>query len=462
MGPVNALSNALDAKLGEDSDVITSHAANPANDPDKFADPSGEKMKALAWFGKNDVRIIDSLKPKVVDPTDVVIKVTGSTVCGSDLHLYHGAIIEMQKGDILGHECMGIVDSVGPAVEKIKVGDRVVASFNIACGKCWFCKKKISSACIKTNTSQLQNAMYGNRTCGMFGYSHFTGGFAGGQAEYTRIPWGDANLLKIPEEVSDEKALYLSDILVTSYHQVMDSGVKKGDIVGIWGVGAIGLFCAKWSLLKGASRVILIDNVQWRLDYAKSKMPEVELLNYSEYTDVPGRINEITKPATTDPKTDFENTRPAGLDVALECAAGEYAKSLLHKIEYATGLETDTSEIVNEMIASVIPFGTCGITGVYAGFTNHFNIGAVMEKGVRFIGNGQAPVHKWWKEILDDYIIPGKVDPVDLIVTHRIPLEDVAKCYTAFDNKEQGIIKVFVETKFSGAPSPGAPKTSRI
>jgi len=440
---VNFASNMVE-KMMDNIPTTTEANANPGLDED-FADPSGEKMRALAWFGKNDVRMITTNKPKVVDPTDVILKVTGSTVCGSDLHLYHGSIIELQKGDILGHEFCGIIDSVGSSVTKRKIGEKVVASFQIACGDCYYCKRKLSSQCNRTNSSSLENAMYGHRTAGMFGYSHFTGGFAGGQAEYVRVPFGDVNLLKIPENVPDEKALYLSDVLSTSYHCVVDTGVKEGDIVGIWGMGAIGILAAKWAFLKGASRVIAIDKDS-RLDYAKSKIPQLEILNYTIDKDVPKKIMEMTDP-----------DHP-GLDCALECAAGEYPKSVLNKIEFATGLQTDTAEIINECIMSVKNFGRVGVTGVYAGFANHFNIGAVMEKGVRFIGNGQAPVHLYWEEILNDYLIPGKIDPLELIVTHRIGINDVAKCYRKQDAHEDGVIKVFVETKFSDAPAPGAPK----
>ncbi|ORY64738.1 GroES-like protein [Leucosporidium creatinivorum] len=455
---MNAAANALQSVLG-DTPASTQHFANPSNDPGKFADPSGAKMQALVWHGKNDVRIDEVAKPRIVDPTDVLVKVTGSTVCGSDLHLLHGAIIQLKSGDILGHEYMGVVEEVGSKITKVKPGDRVVASFNIACGNCYACSKKLSSICPNVNTSSVQQEMYGNQSSGFVGYSHFTGGFAGGQSEYVRMPFGDANLLKIPEGVPDETALYLSDVLVTSYHQVMDSGVKEGDIVGIWGLGAIGLLAAKWALLKGASRIIAIDNVQWRLDNVQAKLgPKVELLNYDEFKNVPKRLNELTAPGTHG----LDATRPAGIDVALECAAGEYAKGWGHTIEMAVGLETDTSEILNEMIMAVVPFGTVGITGVYAGYTNHFNIGAVMEKGVRLIGNGQAPVHKWWEEILNDYLIPGKLDPRELILTHRIPLEDVPKCYTQMDKHENGIVKTFVETKFSSPPSAGAPPSTRL
>jgi threonine dehydrogenase-like Zn-dependent dehydrogenase len=200
---------------------------------------------------------------------------------------------------------MGIVEQVGPSVMKLKPGDRVVASFQIACGQCRFCKQNISSMCERTNNSSVQNSLFGNRTAGILGYSHFVGGYAGGQAEYVRQPLADVNLLKIPDGVTDEQALYLSDVLPTSYNCVVDTGVQEGDIVGIWGMGPIGLFAAKWAFLKGASRVIGIDG-NWRLEYAKSQLPKIETINFKE-VNVKSKIDEIV---------------PGGLDVALECAAG--------------------------------------------------------------------------------------------------------------------------------------------
>ncbi|TCD63644.1 hypothetical protein EIP91_005161 [Steccherinum ochraceum] len=405
----------------------------------------GSTMKALAWFGAQDVRIVDAPVPDITEPDDVILKVTGTTICGSDLHLYHGEIVTLQKGDILGHEFMGTVDRIGPNVKNLKLGQRVVASFQIACGECEYCKQKLSSFCDRTNPSTLQNYMYGHRDAGFFGYSHFTGGFAGGQAEYVRVPKGNVNLLPVPDEISDEQALYLSDVLSTSYHCVMDTGVQEGDTVGVWGLGPIGQCVAKWALLKGAKRVIGIDKVKDRLLFASEKTG-IETIDFTVHTDIVKRIQEIC---------------PGGLDVALDCGTFHQPKTLLHKVEKALMLETDVSEIVNEMIVCVKKGGRCGIIGAYSGFTNHFNIGALMEKGVRLIGNGQAPVHKWWKEILEDYILTGKFDPT-FMISHRVPLEDFPKLYEAFDKHRDGVVKVFVETKFSNPPASGCPKVSRV
>lgn len=213
----------------------------------------------------------------------------------------------------------------------------------------------------------------------MFGYSHFTGGFAGGQAEYVRVPYGNVNLLPLPDDVSDEKGLYLSDVICTSWNCVADTAVYKGDVVAIWGAGPIGQMCADFAFYHGASRVIMIDQ-NWRLDYVKSKYPKVETIDFSKLgkgESVYSKIRELV---------------PRGPDVALECVAGEYPKGWAHYFEILLGMETDSCEIINEMITSVRNFGRCGVTGVYAGFTNHFNIGSLMERGIRLIGNGQAPV----------------------------------------------------------------------
>ncbi|PVF94887.1 GroES-like protein [Serendipita vermifera] len=446
---MNAAANAAEKlmrKREAGADVVTD-VSNPASNPQKYADPSGEKMQALAWMGANDVQMVESLKPKLLNDGDVIVKVTGSTICGSDLHLYHGAIMQMKKGDILGHEFCGKVDSVGPAVKNFKPGDRVVASFQIACGTCYYCKQKLSSQCERTNSDEMENYLYGHRTAGMLGYSHLTGGFAGGQAEYVRMPFGDVNLLKIPDDVPDEKALYLSDVLVTSYHCVTDTGVKQGDTVAIWGMGPVGLMAAYFAFQKGASRVIGIDN-NWRLEYGRSKLPKLEVLDFSKL------------PSGSSVSTELRKMVDKGVDVALECAAGEYSKGILHKVEQTLGLETDTSEILNEMILSVKKFGKIGVTGVYAGYTNHFNIGAIMQLGIRLIGNGQAPTAKYWEELLEQ-IRAGKLDPT-IMVSHRIDLEDVAKAYRIFDAKQDNMMKVFVQTRFSGPPAAGTPPLKRF
>ncbi|KAL2038805.1 hypothetical protein N7G274_008563 [Stereocaulon virgatum] len=437
--------NLAEKAMGHGDNAITEQdMTNPARDRAKYGDPT-ETMKALAWMGKNDVQMVEIPKPKIIEDRDVILRVTGSTICGSDLHLLHGAVVQLQKGDILGHEFCGRVDSMGAGVKGLKQGDRVVASFQIACGECMYCKKKLSSQCERTNSNTIENVMYGGRTAGMFGYSHFTGGFAGGQAEYVRVPYGDVNLLKLPDDVPDEKGLYLSDVLATSWNCVVDTGVKEGDVVAIWGAGPVGEMAAEMSFTNGASRVIMIDGgaASWRLDLCKEKMPKIETINY---TDLPRGTTVTSK---------LKEMEHGGPDVALECVAGEYAKGWAHYFEMLLGIETDTSEIINEMITSVKNYGRCGITGVYVGFTNHFNIGSLMERGIRLIGNGQAPVHLYWEQLLQ-MIREGKTDPYKML-SHRVKIEEMDIVYKKFDAREDHMQKIFVQTRFSDPPAQGSP-----
>jgi threonine dehydrogenase-like Zn-dependent dehydrogenase len=431
---MNTIANLAEKKLG---DLPTSTTNNPDT-------RSGQTMRACAWQGKENLKMIDVPIPVVTDPCDAVIRVTGSTVCGSDLHLYHGEIMQLQKGDILGHEFMGVIEEVGSNVTQFKPGQRVVSSFNIACGTCDYCKKQLYTSCCTTNNSHLMKKLYGHKIAGVFGYSHFLGGFAGGQAEYVRIPFADTNLFAIPDGVPDERALYLSDIVPTSYHAVVQCDPQPTDTVGIWGLGPIGLLVAQWLKVKGVKRIIGIDNVQERMDLAFDKFGVI-CINFDEVDDVAEHILKHFS---------------EGLDRAIDCAAFRYGKSTLHKVQRAVGLETDTPEILNEAIRSVKKFGTISIIADYCGTTNGFMIGAVMEKGIRLIGCGQAPVQKYIPECLG-YIERGEFDPT-LILTHRFELEAVPEVYKRFDLKDSGIMKVFVQTKFSSPPASGTPQLMQL
>ncbi|ORY28017.1 chaperonin 10-like protein [Naematelia encephala] len=431
------------------------YAVNKAQDAmgpvDTSTDPAykhredGSKMKALAWFGNKDVRMVEAAIPEISEEKDVIVKVTGTTICGSDLHLYHSEMLGLQKGDILGHEFMGVIDRVGPAVTTLSKGDKVVVSFQIACGTCVFCKKKWSSMCETTNNSSMMQTMYGGRDAGFFGYGHLTGGFPGGQSEYVRVPFGEVNCLKVPPGISDEGVLFLSDVLPTSYHAIMDTRVEEGDVVGVWGLGPIGQCCVRWALLKGAKKVYAIDQVPARLALAQTAGPNVVAVNFS----------------TDDPSKTIKEAEPLGLDVCIDSTTFHEPKTMLHKVEKALMLETDVSETPNEMIWLAKKFGRIGLIGVYSGYTNHFNIGALMEKGVRFIGNGQAPVHLYWEEILNDYLLTGKFDP-SFMVTHRVGIDDFPALYKKFDERYAGVVKVFVSTDASEAPSKGYPQLSKV
>ncbi|KAF8224901.1 GroES-like protein [Tricholoma matsutake] len=379
--------------------------------------PGGRTMKALAWFGTEDVRIVDAPIPDITEKDDVIVKVTGTT-----------SVLALQKGDIM--RCfMGLVKKVGPNGKDLQVGQRVVASFQIACGDCEY----------------FINYMYGQRDAGFFGYSHFTGGFPGGQAEYV------LNLLPIPDNVTDEQAIYLSDILPTSYHAVTDTGVQNGDVVGIWGLGPIGQCAVRWAVLKGASRIIGIDSVPARLAFAQKKS-SIEVIDFKEHKDVVKRVYELV---------------PRGLNVAIDCGTFHEPKSFIHKAQKALKLETDVPETINEMLVSVRKMGRCGLIAVYTGFANGVDVGALMGKGIRLIGNGQAPVHKYWEEIMNEYVIPGKFDPTlsfsdAFLGLNLASSHDMSDLYRAFDKRQGRVQKVFVETEASRLPSKGCPQTTRV
>ncbi|CAK7234060.1 hypothetical protein SCUCBS95973_008806 [Sporothrix curviconia] len=438
------------AKLTNLAEKVIGHDGSAAMQQDvsdyKQTGDASTTMKALTWQGKNKVQVLNMPRPKILEPRDVILKVTGSTICGSDLHLFHGSVVEMQANDILGHEFCGIVDEVGRQVTGIKKGGRYVASFQIACGDCE-----------RTNSNTIQKALFGDQTAGIFGYSHLTGGFAGGQAEYVRVPFGDVNLLPIPDDVPDEKALYLSDVLVTSYNAVKDTAVYPDDEVAIFGAGPIGQMAGIYALNEGARKVIMVDT-EPRLSFVKSQWPakhfdKLVLVDYKTLS-----FGITSKETVVSRLKDLCGGR--GPDVAIECAAGEYAKGWMHWLEIQLGVETDTSEILNEMIESVRNYGRVGVTGVYVGYTNHFNIGSLMERGIRLIGNGQAPVLKYWEELLQK-IQSGDLDPLQM-VSHRVRLEDMEQVYHAFDKKQDSMQKVFVETKFSAPPAAGSPTLTRF
>lgn len=293
-------------------------------------------MHALTWQGKEDVRISSVDRPTITDPTDIIVRATGATICGSDLHLYHGKIPDLHQGDILGHEGVGVVDQVGAKVTKFKVGDRVVAAFSIGCGTCRYCKDGWFTMCDRTNKSAHMEVLYGQKLGGVLGYSHLLGGYAGTQAEYFRVPFGDVNAFHLPDEVPDEKAILLADVTLTAYHSIVDINFKEGETAAVWGAGPIGQLISQW-LVKvfGAKKVILIDNVAPRLQWAKEKLG-VEIINFDH---TPQVAEEIL------------NRVPGGVDVCFDAAGFRYAKSFLHRAMQAMGQETDTPENLNEAVS---------------------------------------------------------------------------------------------------------------
>jgi len=408
------MANIADAVMGDRETVV----------PMKAATDISKTMHALVWHGKYDVRYDEVPRPMLTDPRDALIQITATSICGSDCHLYSNSVPLMKNGDILGHEFMGQVLEVGADVKKISVGDRVVVAFDIACGDCTACKREEYSGCKGTNPSNVQKMNYGHRTSAIFGYSHITGGVSGGQSEFVRVPIADVNCLPLPDKLPDDVALYLSDIIPTAYFGVENARVGEGDTVGIWGLGPVGLLCARWCQIRGAKRVIGIDRVPERLDLAKKSLG-IEVINYDKEDAVKA----------------LENMVPDGLDCGIECAGSEYSKSFRSKVEMATGLQDDTSDILTEIITAVRPFGRIAVVGVYVGKANHFPIGAFMEKGQTMVG-GQCPVQRFWKVCLEA-VEQGKMDP-RFVVTTRGKLSDGPALYKSFFNKDEGVIKTFL------------------
>lgn len=396
------------------------------------------KMKAVQWLGPTKVAVNEVPKPKITDQNDAIVRITTSTICGSDLHFYEGLVQGMEKGDIVGHEFMGIVEQVGSEVKDFKPGDKVVVSAVIACGTCWYCKRQEYSFCEYTNPSKEMEELYGHRISGIFGYSHLTGGYPGGQAEFTRVPFADVNLLKIPAHLPDEKALFLSDIACTSFHATELGEVKEGDVVAVWGCGPVGLLTLAWAKHKKASKIIGIDNVPARLKLAQEKLG-ADTINYNEQNVV---------------QTIRKLVPERGPDVVIECAGFRFPKTLTHKVQAALNLETDSMDILTEMILSCRKGGTLSLIGDYYMYGNSFPVGPMMEKGVRVHGS-QVFVQKYWKDILR-LIERGEFDPT-FIITHHFSLDEAPEAYRVFDKKEDDCIKVLLHVQ---PPSQAGPSSS--
>ncbi|KAH7277137.1 hypothetical protein KP509_39G035700 [Ceratopteris richardii] len=382
-------------------------------------------MKCVEWHGKKSVRVNTARpSPLITHPGDAIIRVTSTSICGSDLHLFLGFMPGMKAGDIVGHEFMGVVHDVGDDVKGFGKGDRVVAAFDIACGDCFFCNKlKLFTCCDRTNPSKEEEKLYGDRTAGFFGYSHLTGGWPGGQAEYVRVPLADMNLLKVPEDMPDEKLLFLSDILPTAWHANELGEVGPGDNVAIWGAGPVGILSAHVANFRGAGNVFLIDEFDYRLEHAKSRMPFVKPINFKKE-----KVYDIIR-----------KDLPYGPDVGIDAVGMHYAHSMLNRMEIAVGLETDTPEVLNEIIYTVRKGGRISIIGAYGGYVNHLNVGAFMEKSLTMRG-GQTPCQSYWPKLLE-MVKNGELDPT-IVVTHEGSLEQSTHFYQIFNDKQDGCIKV--------------------
>jgi len=386
-------------------------------------------MKAITWHGKHDVRVSDVPDPAIVNPHDAIVRVTSTALCGSDLHLWNGYIPGMKAGDVIGHEFMGEIVEVGPACEKVKVGDRVVVMCSIACGRCWFCKRELHPACDNTNPSSSQLALeitYGHAGAALFGYSHVYGGYAGGQAELVRVPFADVGCLPVPAELSDEQVLFLGDMFPTGYMAADHCGIEPGDTIAVFGAGAVGQFAIKSALMLGAERVIAIDNVPERLKLAAD---QGAIVLDEAHGQVMRRLDDLTGGRGPDACIDA---------VGLE-AHGSGVQNAYDRVKQALRLETDRPMALRSAIMAVRKGGTVSIPGVYGGFIDKFPIGAAFAKGVTF-KMGQTRFHKYAPELLGR-VQAREIDP-SFVITHRVPFEELPRAYRMFNDKEDGCIKV--------------------
>ena len=389
-------------------------------------------MRALCWYGKGDVRVEDVADPTIVDASDVILKITSTAICGSDLHLYNGLMPTMEKGDVLGHEPMGEVVEVGRAVTKLKVGDRVVVPFTISCGECFFCQKGMFSLCDTSNpNAEVASKAMGQSPAGLFGYSHMLGGFAGGQAEYLRVPFADVGPIKIPPGMSDDQVLFLSDIFPTGYMAAENCQMEHGDTIAIWGCGPVGQFAIQSAWMFGAERVIAIDRVPERLRMAEG-YGSAETINFSK-DNVYDRLMEMTGGRGPDRCIDAVGT---------EADAASSFDAVVDRAKAAAYLGTDRPHVLREAIMCCRKGGTLSIPGVYIGFLDKIPFGAAMNKGLT-MKMGQTNVQKYLEPLLRK-VEAGEIDP-SFVITHRVKLEDAAKAYKTFRDKEEGCIKVVLK-----------------
>ncbi|AFZ09203.1 Alcohol dehydrogenase GroES domain protein [Oscillatoria nigro-viridis PCC 7112] len=387
-------------------------------------------MKALCWHGANDVRVDHVPDPTIINPRDAIVKITSTAICGSDLHLYNGFIPTMQSGDILGHEFMGEVVELGSEVKNLKKGDRIVIPFTISCGSCFFCNRDLWSLCDNSNPNAgLAEKMFGHSPAGLFGYSHLTGGYAGGQAEYARVPFADVGPLKIPDGLSDEQVLFLTDIFPTGYMAAENCDIQPGDTVAVWGCGPVGQFAIRSAFMLGADRVIAIDRIPERLQMAAAA--KAEIINYEEM-DAGEAVTEMTGGRGPDSCIDA---------VGME-AHGTGLDALYDKAKQAVRLESDRPTALRQVILACRKGGTVSIPGVYGGFADKVPLGAAFNKGLT-LKMGQTHVHRYLGPLLDR-VQKGEIDP-SFVITHRMKLDEAPHGYDIFLNKKDNCIKVVLK-----------------
>ncbi len=388
-------------------------------------------MRANCWMGTKDVRVQQVPDPKILNHRDAIVKITSTAICGSDLHLYNGYIPSMESGDVIGHEFMGEVVETGRGVKNLKKGDRVVVPFPIACGGCFSCQRGLFSVCENSNPNAwMAEKMWGHSPAGLFGYSHLLGGYAGGQAEYARVPFADVGPIKVPEGLTDEQVLFLSDIFPTGYMGADMCNIQPGDTIAVWGCGPVGQFAMKSAYLLGAERVIGIDRFPERLRMARDKVG-AETLNYEE-VDVRDALKEMTGGRGPDSCIDA-----VGMEAHAPGLTGAY-----DKVKQATKLETDRPIALRQAIMSCRNGGTVSVIGVYGGFIDKFPMGAVVNRSLT-IKSGQCHVQHYLQPLLER-IQKGEIDP-SFVITHRMSLEDAPKGFAIFNEKQDDCIKIVLK-----------------
>jgi threonine dehydrogenase-like Zn-dependent dehydrogenase len=396
-------------------------------------------MRATVWSGRNTVQVENVPDPTILNDRDAIVKISSTAICGSDIHLYDGYVPTMKKGDILGHEFMGEVVETGKGVSNLKAGDRVVVPFPIACGNCWSCQHELYSVCENSNPNAgIGEKFFGHPTAGIFGYSRITGGYAGGQAEYARVPYADVGPIKIEDDLTDEQVLFLSDVFPTGYFGADLCDIKGGDSIAVFGAGPVGQFAIASAVLLGAERVIAIDKYDYRLQMAVNKAGATHTINFADDPDIVEQLKVLTGGRGPDAVIDA---------VGLESTHGHGVMHAADRVKQANRMETDRGQALRDAILACRPGGIVSVMGVYGGLMDKFPTGAFMNKGLQ-LRTGQCHVQKYLKPLYE-HIKNGDIDP-SFIVTHQLDLEMASDAYETFKHKQDECVKVVLKPERNG------------
>jgi threonine dehydrogenase-like Zn-dependent dehydrogenase len=391
-------------------------------------------MRANVWSGRNTVQVENVPDPKILNDRDAIVRITSTAICGSDLHLYDGYVPTMKRGDILGHEFMGEVVETGRAVGNLNVGDRVVVPFPIACGNCWSCQHQLYSLCENSNPNAgIAEKFFGHPTAGIFGYSHITGGYAGGQAEYARVPFADVGPLKIEDDLTDEQVLFLSDIFPTGYMGAEFCEIKGGEVIAVFGAGPVGQFAIASAVMLGAERVIAIDHFDYRLEMAVNRAGATDVINFDEDPDIVEQLKVLSGGRGPDAVIDA---------VGMEAAHGHGVVHAVDRVKQATRLESDRGHALRDAILACRPGGIVSVIGVYGGLLDKFPSGALMNKGLT-LKTGQCHVQRYLQPLYER-VRNGDIDP-SFVVTHRLELGKAPEAYETFKHKLDECVKVVLK-----------------